>query len=35
MEANYLEEKKPNTIVAAYRLITGLIKLVVKTFFYF
>ncbi len=35
MEANYIEEKKPNTIAAIYRLITGLIKLVTRTFFSF
>lgn len=35
MEANYLEEKKSNTIVATYKLITGLIKLIAKTFFSF
>mgnify|MGYP006939812249 CR=1 FL=1 len=35
MEANSLQEKKPNAIVATYQLVAGIIKLVIKTFFTF
>lgn len=35
MEANYLEDKKPNLIEATYQLISGIIKLIAKTFFTF
>jgi hypothetical protein len=35
MEANYLEEKKPNLIQATYQLAVGIMKLIAKTFFAF
>jgi|TARA_R110000751_G_scaffold39719_14_gene94542 hypothetical protein len=35
MEANYLEEKKPNLIQATYQLAVGVMKLIAKTFFTF